>query len=328
MRSRAFLASLAVVATATVTGVAIQHSASATVSSGDRPILVQITPCRLADSRPAAPVGPQVGQIGAGQTVTYDTQAATEDCAGLIPADAVGLSLNATALGATQQSFLTFWPSGARPDASSLNPAPGEPPTPNAVTTPIDDGKFNVFNNAGQTHLLIDINGFYINHDHDDLYSGVAPGPSTAGTFSVGTAAFDSWESNFGWFKSLDNGVDSGGAWITSNPHGAAIPGLAAPVQLPDGATITSVIGYFTDTSAASSLSMQLRCEELDGGVKIVANGGSTAAPASGQDDMAITTINATVDNSTCSYFFYASSGSWASETDDLKIRGVSITTT
>jgi hypothetical protein len=41
-----------------------------------------------------------------------------------------------------------------------------------------------------------------------------------------------------------------------------------------------------------------------------------------------ITTAKAGVDNSTRSYFFLAESGSWASEQDDLKIRGISITTT
>ncbi|MEP4648844.1 MAG: hypothetical protein ABJ314_01560, partial [Ilumatobacter sp.] len=250
---------------------------------------------------------------------------ATTDCAGLIPSDAVGLSTNVTALGATELSFLTFWPSGARPDSSSLNPAPGEPPTPNGVATGVDGGEFNVYNNLGETHVVIDINGYYVNHDHDDRY---ASGPSTAGTFSVGAAAFDAWESAFGWNKSLDNGNGNGGAWITSNVHGGGvIPGLAAPVQLPDGATITAVTGYFTDDAPATSLTMQLRCEELDGDVKIVANGNSTAAPSSGQDQLAITTANATVDNSVCSYFFMAESGSWASVTDDLKIRGVSITT-
>ena len=328
LRSRTLLISLAVAATATVAGVAVQQSVSADVSSGDRPVLIQITPCRLADSRPTAAVGPQVGKVGPGQTVVYDAFAATGECAGRIPADAVGLSTNVTALGATEISFLTFWPTGQRPNSSSLNPAPGEPPTPNAVATTIDSGKFNVYNNLGETHVLIDVNGYYVNHDHDDRYS---TGSATAGTFSVGSPAFDAWSTNISWFKSFENGVDSGGAWITAMAYStdtAPTPALAAPVQLPDGATVSSVTAFFEDTSPTSALAFQLRCEELSGGIKIVASGSSTASPASGEAALSITTSNAVVDNSECSYFFVAESGSWPSEADALKIRGVSITTT
>ena len=243
--------------------------------------------------------------------------------------------MNVTALNATSKSFFTIWPSGPLPLASSLNPAPGEPPTPNGVATPIDDGKFNVYNNRGNSDILIDVNGYYVNHNHDDLYlteteidDKIAASSSTAGTFSVGAAAFDAWESGFGWQKDLANGTSTGGAWITNNVHGGSvIPGLAAPVQLPDGATITEVTGYFTDVSAIAALAFQLRCEEFDGGVKIVANGSSTAAPASGGANLSITPTNAVVDNSTCSYFFFVESGSWGSERANLKIRGFSVTT-
>jgi hypothetical protein len=336
---RHLVTALALLTAGTVVGVAAQQSVSADVSSGDRPVLIQITACRLADTRPAPDnVGPRMGKLGPGETVTFDAQDASTKCAGKIPTDAVGLSMNVTALNATSKSFFTIWPSGPLPLASSLNPAPGEPPTPNGVATPIEGGKFNVYNNRGNSDILIDINGYYVNHDHDDVYLSEAEidakiaasgGGSTAGTLSVGAAAFDAWESQFDWAKDLAPSIGGGGAWITSNPHGGGfIPGLAAPIQLPDGATITEVTAYFTDTSAISALALQLRCEEFDGGVKVVASGSSTASPASGEDDLVITTQNATVDNSACNYFFIAESGSWGSEKDDLKIRGVSITTT
>ena len=45
-----------------------------------------------------------------------------------LPSDAVAIALNVTALGATAPTFLTFWPGGELPNASSLNPAPGQPP--------------------------------------------------------------------------------------------------------------------------------------------------------------------------------------------------------
>jgi hypothetical protein len=328
MRFRPTAVVLAMLLTGSAIGVVVQQSASATVSSGDRPVLISISPCRLADTRPNLQVGPQSGKIAAAETLTFDTQNATTQCAGQIPTDAVAISTNITALGATQLSFLTIWPSGPRPLAASLNPAPGEPPTPNAVVTSVDDGKFNIYNDAGETHVVIDINGYYVNHDHDDKYGD--PGPSTEATVSVGAAAFDAWSTNISWQKDLTLGTTAGGAWITGMPYAPGpgiVSGLAAPLTLPHGATITSATAYFTDDTALASLNFQIRCEEFDGGTKIVAQGDSVAAPATGEDVMSITTTNATVDNESCSYFFIAESSSWASELDALKIRGVSITT-
>ncbi len=224
---RHLVTALALLTAGTVVGVAAQQSVSADVSSGDRPVLIQITACRLADTRPAPDnVGPRIGKLGPGETVTFDAQDASTKCAGKIPTDAVGLSMNVTALNATSKSFFTIWPSGPLPLASSLNPAPGEPPTPNGVATPIEGGKFNVYNNRGNSDILIDINGYYVNHDHDDVYLSEAEidakiaasgGGSTAGTFSVGAAAFDAWESQFGWAKDLAPSIGGGGAWITQS---------------------------------------------------------------------------------------------------------------
>ena len=70
----------------TVVGVAVQQSVSADVSSGDRPVLIQITPCRLADTRPAPNnVGPRVGKLGPGETETFDVQEASTECVGKDP---------------------------------------------------------------------------------------------------------------------------------------------------------------------------------------------------------------------------------------------------
>jgi hypothetical protein len=73
----------------------------------------------------------------------------------------VGISLNVTAVGATAATFLTIWPDGTRPLASSLNPAPGQPPTPNAVATQLSGaGAFNVFNRFGTVDVIVDVNGY------------------------------------------------------------------------------------------------------------------------------------------------------------------------
>lgn len=316
----------------TVVGVAAQNSASADVSSGDRPVLIQISPCRLADSRTNQQVGPQAGKIGATETVSFDVQNSTTECAGSIPTDAVGISTNITALGATNLSFLTIWPSGPRPLAASLNPAPGEPPTPNAVTTSIDGGSFNIYNNAGATHVVIDVNGYYVNHNHDDLYGGDT-GPSTAGTFSVGSAAFQPWHTNIQMETAIGNGNGEGGAWITSAGPAASgttsvQPSLVAPIQLPHGAKITDVTAYFTDSYPTGSLNFQLRTECFNDFVTFVANGDSASAPSSGVEQLDVVgSATATVDNEKCTYFVVAEAGSWATAGDDMKIHGFSVTT-
>ncbi len=136
--------------------------------------LVPITPCRLVDTR-------QAGQspLGSGETRTITAHGTNGPIPGsqcTIPADAVGLSMNVTALAATAETFWTIWPNGAaQPEASSLNPAPGQPPTPNAVTTPISTaGRFDVFNFAGTADMLIDVNGYYTRTSLQELNSRLA----------------------------------------------------------------------------------------------------------------------------------------------------------
>jgi len=122
--------------------------------------LVPITPCRLIDTRPGDDRVGTHAAFGVGDIRTIVAHGTNGKCT--IPSDAVGLSLNVTALGATDPSFLTIWPAGTMPKASSLNPGPGQPPTPNAVTTTLSGaGSFDVFNKAGTVNVIIDVNGYY-----------------------------------------------------------------------------------------------------------------------------------------------------------------------
>src|SRR4029079_12805059 len=93
---------------------------------------VPMQPCRLIDTRPAPDrVGPN-GTLGPDDTRVLNIRGTQGLCA--IPVDAEGLSLNVTSIGATTLTFVTIWPGGARLLTSNLNPSPGAPPTPNAVT--------------------------------------------------------------------------------------------------------------------------------------------------------------------------------------------------
>ena len=143
----------------------------AATSPADAVTFVPITACRVMDTRPAFQVGPRSAPLGPGDTYTVSAHGDNGDCVG-IPASATALSMNVTAVGASAATFLTIWATGiAQPDSSSLNPSPGQPPTPNAVTTNLNaSGQFDIFNRFGNVHVLADINGYYVDHGHDDRY--------------------------------------------------------------------------------------------------------------------------------------------------------------
>lgn len=145
----------------------------AVAGTGERAVYTAITPCRLVDTRPGDNnVGPRSTPLGRAETDTFSARGAQGRCSAAdLPADAVALAMNVTALGATTGTFLTIWPGGERPLASSLNPTPGQPPVPNAVTTELSaSGSFDLYNKDGSVHVVLDVVGYYTDHHHDDRY--------------------------------------------------------------------------------------------------------------------------------------------------------------
>lgn len=132
---------------------------------------VPITPCRLLDTRAGEfNVGPKSTPVGADETYTAEATGDHGECIG-IPTDATGLQLNVTALGATDPTFVTVWGDGDRPNSSNLNPLPGDGPVPNSVTTGLTPaGAINLYNAFGSVDVIVDIAGYYSDHDHDDRY--------------------------------------------------------------------------------------------------------------------------------------------------------------
>lgn len=143
----------------------------AAIGSGEKPVFVAIEPCRLIDTRPATQIGPKSTPLGPNETVTIPVTGSTGQCSG-IPAAATGAAMNMTAIQPTVQSFATVYPSdAARPNASNLNWAAGDVPTPNKVDVKLGaDGAVKVFNSVGTVHLAADLVGYYIDHGHDDRY--------------------------------------------------------------------------------------------------------------------------------------------------------------
>ena len=141
----------------------------ATIDSGERPVLVQIQPCRLLDTR--NDIGNRDTPIGSAEVHTVEVHGMNGACD--IPAEATGVSLNVTAVQASQVTNVRIFPDANNvPNASNLNPSPfGSFAAPNAVTTLLDGaGTFSVFNEAGTVEIIVDVNGYYEDHNHDDRY--------------------------------------------------------------------------------------------------------------------------------------------------------------
>lgn len=171
---------------AVATGLAVAVIAISTFQSwradaapgDDDATFVPTTPCRLADTRPAPDRVGTAGAFSSDDTKIFPAHGTNGDCT--IPNDAVGLSLNVTALDATAPTFLTVWPDGDLPEASSLNPVPDQPPVPNAVTTTLSEtGSFNVYNLAGSLDVIIDVNGYYTNSTLQEIASRLAAAEAT-----------------------------------------------------------------------------------------------------------------------------------------------------
>lgn len=110
-----------------------------------------VTPARLIDTRPGAP-------IGAGASIALDVTGA----AGVPETSVDAVVINVTAIRPTKSTYLTVYPSGGdRPLASNLNVQAGQV-VPNLVVVKVGgDGSVRIFNASGQTDVVVDIAGWY-----------------------------------------------------------------------------------------------------------------------------------------------------------------------
>ena len=126
------------------------------------PSFTPLSPARLMDTRAGAvTVDGQFaggGVIGPGQSRTFTVLGR-----GGVPAMGVGaVALNVTATEPTAPSYLTVFPSGRpRPNTSNLNFTPGLT-IPNMVVAQIGtSGSVTIYNNAGATHVVVDVLGWF-----------------------------------------------------------------------------------------------------------------------------------------------------------------------
>ena len=117
---------------------------------------VPVTPCRVADTRnPAGPFGGPT--LAAGSTRSF---AIPQSACG-IPSTALAYSLNVTAAPQGPLPYLTLWTEGlAQPGVSTLNSDDGAVVANAAIVPAGLSGAVSVFA-AGQTDVILDINGYF-----------------------------------------------------------------------------------------------------------------------------------------------------------------------
>ena len=116
---------------------------------------VSMNPARLFDTRDGT--GGRLGRLGAGESWPFMIR-------GLygVPAEAVAVAINLTAVDATAPTYITAWPGGqGQPTTSNLNPVPGMAVPNLAIIRLGSAGDVNFFNNAGSVHLLADVVGYF-----------------------------------------------------------------------------------------------------------------------------------------------------------------------
>jgi hypothetical protein len=126
-------------------------------------------PTRVLDTRNGTGTGGTTNPVGPGRTVTVDLSRT-------VPDDATAVVLNVTGTAPTANTFVTVHPGDeARPFTSSLNLTPNQTRA-NQVTVGLNDSRaVSLFNNVGNTHLIADLVGYYVDRTAS-LYNAVQPG--------------------------------------------------------------------------------------------------------------------------------------------------------
>jgi titin len=118
-----------------------------------------VTPVRVFDTRPGQSAFRNVtrSKVGGG----YELRVKVTDVSGAVPASGVGaVSLNVTVTEPDAAGYVTVYPCGSRPNASSLNYTAGQT-IPNAVVTAVSAQGEVCFYSQSPTHLLADVNGWF-----------------------------------------------------------------------------------------------------------------------------------------------------------------------
>ena len=142
---------------ASITGLVVT---SAPVDAATATTFHALTPARLQDTRSGAGsitvdgLGAGGGSIGPGQTV----ELAVRGRGGVPKHGAGSVALNITVTEATTATFVAVFPGGApRPNASTVNVAPGRTVANSTIVRLGPDGTVAIYNHLGDVHVVVDV---------------------------------------------------------------------------------------------------------------------------------------------------------------------------
>lgn len=135
---------------------------SASGGSGQQ-FQAESAPVRICDTRPGNPSGLSGGAAQCNGNTLSGGGALSVDVAGLanVPSNATAVVLNVTAVGPSQPTYLTVYPSGFRPVVSDLNPSAGETEANLVVARLSPNGTIAIYNADGTVNVVVDVLGFY-----------------------------------------------------------------------------------------------------------------------------------------------------------------------
>jgi hypothetical protein len=132
-------------------------STGADVATGEG-LLQPVAPYRVLDTRSTVALGP--GESRALQV------AGTGGAAGVPASGVSAVIVNLTVTRPTASSYLTVYPGGqSLPSTSSLNFLAGETRANRAIVPVGPDGTVTIYNRAGTSHVVVDVNGWYTGSD-------------------------------------------------------------------------------------------------------------------------------------------------------------------
>ena len=145
---------------------------NAVVSTGNRAVYVAVNPVRILDTRNSSKIVDDTRRLVVEGVITVVDGTSYQ----IVPVDATAVAINITATSTRKNGnygFVTAYPctssSDSPPNASSLNFENGVD-IANALNVTTSTNGSICLHVHGTADLIVDIAGYYVDHDHDDRY--------------------------------------------------------------------------------------------------------------------------------------------------------------